>query len=85
MSQVLQKAPDSQSADHETQIFSYYRGYATQCRTAARNSPNSNQRAELQKMVQVWKDFAEMHERMMQESGNDTWINLARAPIQSWI
>ena len=85
MSQVLQKAPDLISADHETQIFSYYRGYAVQCRTAARNSPNSNQRAELQKMVQVWKDFAEMHERMTRESGNDTRINPARRPIKSWI
>jgi hypothetical protein len=85
MSQVLQKASDSLSADHETQIFSYYRGYAAQCRTAASNSPNSKQRTELQKMVQVWKDFAEMHERMTRESGNDSQINLVRRPIKSWI
>jgi hypothetical protein len=48
-------------------VVSFYRRYASQCATAALNAPNHKMRAELSKMVHVWREFAAEHEQMLRE------------------
>ena len=47
--------------------MSFYRHYASRCEAAARNAPNGKMRAELSKMVHVWREFAVEHEQMLRE------------------
>ena len=68
-----------------TAVLSYYRQYARQCRIAAQNAPNVKQRAELQKMVQAWSEFAAGHERMIHESGNMKNSAGRRRPVRGWM
>ena len=82
MSQVLKQLSPPSSADAGTEVLSYYRIYAGKCQTAADNSPNARQQAELEKMVQVWRDFADLHERMMREAGN---VSAVRRRIRGWM
>lgn len=48
-------------------IVSFYRHYASRCKGAARHAPNEKMRAELSKMVHVWREFAAEHEQMLLE------------------
>lgn len=64
-------------------IVSFYRHYASQCEIAARNAPNEKMRAELSKMVPVWREFAAEHERMMREGRE---LNVHRNhPLKGWM
>lgn len=65
----MQSYSDAEAAtskpDRSARIISFYRDYATRCEIAARNAPNQKMRAELAKMVPVWRDFAALHEEMV--------------------
>lgn len=70
MGQVLQRLLPLVSTGSGVELLSYYRTYAGRCRAAARNSPTAGQRAELEKMVRVWKEFADLHEQLMRAGVN---------------
>lgn len=66
-----------------TRTVSFYRHYASRCEVAARNAPNERMRAELSKMVYVWREFAAEHEQALRE-GRD--INVCYNPsLKGWM
>jgi len=52
---------------------------------AARNATNQKQRSALQKMVPVWRDFAEQHERMIHKSGKSRASAVCHRSIKGWM
>lgn len=64
-------------------IVSFYRHYARRCEAAARNAPNDKMRAELSKMVHVWREFAAEHEQMARE-GRDLGLR-CNHPLKGWM
>jgi hypothetical protein len=64
-------------------IVSFYHHYASRCEMAARNAPNEKMRAELSKMVHVWREFATEHEQMVRK-GRDPKVR--RHPsLKGWM
>ena len=85
MTAVRGRVAARQTEGGEAEVLSYYRHHAQQCQIAAQNAPNIKQRAELQKMVQVWIDFAEDHERMMRDSANGQQPVVRRRSVRGWM
>jgi len=66
-------------------VRSYYRQYADKCRTAAQHSPTEKQRIALQQMVQVWRDFAAEHERMVQGGETESSEGVKTRALPGWM
>lgn len=64
-------------------VISFYRHQAGRCETAARNAPNEKMRAELSRMVHIWREFAAEHERMLRE-GRDLNVRLNQS-VKGWM
>lgn len=64
-------------------VISFYRHHAYRCETAARKAANDDKRAQLSKMVHVWREFAAEHERTVRE-GSDFNVRLYRT-VKGWM
>lgn len=79
-STVVSAAPAPASS---VNVISFYRHHAYRCETAARNATNGEKRAQLSKMVHVWREFAAEHERIVGE-GSDFNVRLYRS-VKGWM
>ena len=52
------------------EFVSFYRHCVRQCESAAQNAQNEQMRSELSRMVDVWREFAAEHERMLRQGKN---------------
>lgn len=77
---VVSAAPAPASS---VNVISFYRHHAYRCETAARNATNGEKRAQLSKMVHVWREFAAEHERIVGE-GSDFNVRLYRS-VKGWM
>jgi hypothetical protein len=64
-------------------VISFYRHHVCRYETAARHAPNEKLRAQLSKMVHVWREFAAEHERMVSK-GSDFNVRLYRS-LKGWM
>lgn len=74
--------PDPSS---ESNIISYYRGHALQCKIAAQKARTEKQRSALRKMIPAWSEFAAEHERRVRRCATKPGNAICHPSVEGWM
>jgi hypothetical protein len=79
------KNPSVPDPSSESNIISYYRGHALQCKIAAQRARTEKQRSALRKMIPAWSEFAAEHERTVRKCATEPGTAVCHPSVEGWM